>query len=339
MAEAEECVLGIPIADPEVLKATQFVLVSVGISAFFLVLELSQVAEQRGLTGLNRTEVAFWCLDTTRAVAITLSGYFGVKRSNRALLGCFCGISCLSAALSLGLAVRDSAVGAKAGTVALRAFAALFFSLGGYASFHLFRRAGEGALIGQPGSGKSSYVLLGIPMMDLQVLKATQGVFTSLGIMVCLLGSFVVVGAESAVSNAAFRSLWLCCLGIVLSMSYTAIFGVKRSSITLLSCFSCICGSLCVFFFFVAMLTGLACGRRCPTAIIFNVFVLGILFSALRNSRILRLKIAEGVALTAAPQQEAEEARELPATRLGAAQEPEGAPAEPADVSVELPQT
>jgi len=317
----EESVLGLAIGDPEVLKATQFVLTSVGITAFFLLLELMHVLEQQGLHDLTSLDKFLWAVDTLRAIATTVSGYLGIKWSNRIFLGCFCGVSILSSVMALITSFYDLQHSVPAGFLVLRFFACLFFAMGGYFSWILFQRAKDGALIGGDGSSvnKDAYSLLGIPMMDLQVLKATQWVFTSLGIVVCLLGSFVIIGFQDALWQGKLTFLWFFCLGVVVSMSYTAVFGIMRSSMSLLACFICLSGSLCTFFIVGTVLTILLCeklGMHCLTSVIFNLFVVGVFGSALQNATTLRRKIATGVSLTATIRDE-EEMGTVPAARLG----------------------
>jgi len=328
----EEFVLGLAIGDPEVLKAAQFVKTSVGITAFFLVLELVHVLEQRGFVGMSHSEIFLWVLDTLRALAITISGYLGVKFSSRIFLGCFCGISILSSGMALVTTLRDLKQAAPVGLVVLRFFACLFFAMGGYFSWKLFERAKEGSLIGGDGSkatDKQAYSLLGIPMMDLQVLKATQSVFTSLGIVVCLLGSFVIIGAEGALVHAHFLSLWIFCVLIVVSMSYTAVVGVMRSNRSLLSCFCVISGALFGFFGLGTLMTILSCGRHCLTITIFDLFVVGVFGMALQNAAILRRKVEEGVSLTATVQVQ-QETGPVPAETVGAGASVEPSPSKDA---------
>lgn len=317
----EEFVLGLAIGDPEVLKAAQFVKTSVGITAFFLILELVHVLEQQGLRGLSQSEKFFWVVNTARAVVLTISGYLGVKLSSRTCLGCFCGISILSSGTALVTTLHNLRQAAPVGLVVLRFFACLFFAMGGYFSWKLYERSKEGALIGGDGSkasDKQAYSLLGIPMMDLQVLKATQSVFTSLGIVVCLLGSFVIVGAEGALVHAHFLSLWLFCVLVVSSMSYTAVAGIMRSNKALLSCFCVISGTLCGFFAVGTLMTILACGHHCLTIIVFDLFVVGVFGVALQNATTLKLKIMEGVSLTAIIQVQEETTEPVPAQCVGA---------------------
>mmetsp|Transcript_27983 Transcript_27983/g.55018 ORF Transcript_27983/g.55018 Transcript_27983/m.55018 type:complete len:346 (-) Transcript_27983:142-1179(-) len=319
---SEESVLGLAIGDPEVLKATQFVLTSVGITAFFLVLELMHVFEVQGFHDWTHLEVFLWVIDTLRALAITVSGYLGIKWSHRIFLGCFCAISLISSLVALITCLSDFFSGVVAGVVVLRFFASVFFALGGYFSWMLFQRAKEGALIGGGGStpaNKDAYSLLGIPMMDLQVLKATQSVFTSLGIVVCLLGSFVIVGFQGAITEGKFTILWFFCLGIVISMSYTAVTGITRSSSAMLTCFICLSGSFCGFFLLATLLTVLTCGTYCLTSVMFDLFVVGVFGTALQSAMFLRRKLAEGVSLTATIQDDGEEELgPVPAERLGA---------------------
>jgi len=318
----EEFVLGLAIGDPEVLKAAQFVKTSVGITAFFLVIELVHVLEQRGFTGMSQSEIFVWAVDTVREVVIIISGYLGVKLSSRICLGCFCGMSILSSGIAVVSTLKDLKQAAPVGLVVLRFFASVFFAMGGYFSWKLFERAKDGALIGGDGSqatDKQAYSLLGLHMMDLQVLKATQSVLTSLGIIVCLLGSFVIIGAEGALLHSHFLSLWVFCVLVVLSMSYTAIAGIMRSSKPLLSCFCAISGTLCGFFGLGTLMTMLSCGSRCLTIIVFDLFVVGVFGMALQNAMILKTKVVQGVPLTATiqVQEEKEETGPVPAELVG----------------------
>lgn len=320
------------------LKATQFVLTSVGISAFFLLIELMHVLEAQGLHDMTNLDLFLWVIDTLRAVVITVSGYLGIKWSNRNFLGCFCAVSILSSVMALITAFADFMHSAPVGFLVLRVFACLFFAIGGYFSWLLFQRAKDGTLIGGGGSSasnKDAYSLLGIPMMDLQVLKATQWVFTSLGIVVCLLGSFVIIGFQGALLEGKFTFLWFFCLGVVGSMSYTAVIGIMRSSAGLLSCFMCLSGSLCCFFGFGTVITIVTCGLHCLTSTIFDLFVVSVFASALHNATILRRKIKEGVSLTATIQED-EEMGQVPADRLGAGTADEPPPPGEEDIGNEV---
>jgi len=323
---AEEFVLGLAIGDPEVLKAAQFVQTSVGITGFFLILELVHVLEQQGFQGMSHFDIFLWVVETSRAVVITISGYLGMKFSSQTFLGCFCGISIVSSGVALLTSFSDMWHGAAVGFVVLRFFACLFYAMGGYFSFKLFQRAKMGDLIGCGGSNATdtqAYSLLGIPMIDMQVLKATQLVFTSLGIVVCLLGSFVIVGAEGALVHASLLPLWMFCVLVVLSMSYTAVAGVVNSNKALLSFFCIISGSLSGVFGIGTVTTMMTCGIHCLTTTIFDFFVVGVFSTAVHNAAILRKKLVEGVSLTATVQDQ-EEMRAVPAQRVGV-----GTPDEP----------
>jgi len=299
--EDEESVLGIPVCDPDVLKASQFVLVSVGITAFFLVMELSQVAEQRGLRNLSTSEVILRVVDMVRALFMIVSGYVGAKRSNRCLLGLFCMITVLSCLESAGSGVYAIRQHEKAGIVALQFFSSVFFMIAFHYSRFLFVQAGVGALSGMPrrDGAHGQYEMLGVQLLDLKVLKATQMVFTSVGIVVGILGSFVIVGAESAFSSSNVRGFWLICLGICLSMMYTSYFGVKRSNIALLSCFVTISGALCSLSVVFTLVAVMACGTLCLSFVLFWAGVSVVFGVALKNAQFLRSRANTGVVLTA----------------------------------------
>merc|ERR1719443_2833421 len=110
-------------------------------------------------------------------------------------------------------------------------------------SWFLCRRLGQGVTLTQRPSGDAEYALLGIPMMDIQVLRSTQSLFTSTSIIVALLGSFLVITPPSP-RKMFLGVMWFCCLSIVGTLSGSAYFGVKRSSAKLLDLYSCVSTTL-----------------------------------------------------------------------------------------------
>eukprot|EP00929_Paragymnodinium_shiwhaense_P091648 TRINITY_DN51551_c0_g1_i2.p1 TRINITY_DN51551_c0_g1~~TRINITY_DN51551_c0_g1_i2.p1 ORF type:complete len:367 (-),score=82.21 TRINITY_DN51551_c0_g1_i2:498-1598(-) len=315
----EEEVLGISIADPEVLKATQFVLVSVGITAFFLALELVHVIETQGAKELHGLEAVLWVLDMLRAAVMVGSGYAGVKRSDRSLLGLFYFLCCISFVWSVGSAVVDLAESATPELIVLQSFEALFFLIGSVYSRFLWREAEKRSLQAGSVEGEDSkgYSLLGIPMMDLKVLKATQLVFTALGIIFCVLGSAVVVGAKNAIANrGSSREFWFFCIGLLTSMTGSGYYGVKRSSTVLLSIFFGISVSLFMLFALGTFMTLLSCSEECLTMLFMLTGIDGVLLVAAKGSWYLRDKAAQGTVLTA-PRKHRTSA--VPATSVGTA--------------------
>merc|ERR1712146_242231 len=102
-------------------------------------------------------------------------------------------------------------------------------------------------------------------MMDMQVLKATQMVFTCLAIVASILGSIVVRGFEGAISDASFRIVWLACLAVLCALCFSGYYGVKKSDARLLGFFSYVSGSLFTMFSAIALLTAATCGGECLT--------------------------------------------------------------------------
>merc|ERR1719356_1609082 len=119
--------------------------------------------------------------------------------------------------------------------------------------------------------------------MDLKVLKATQNVFTSLGISMGIFGTTVIVGAESAISNESFRTFWVTCLCLIVSMAYTGYFGVKYSKVQLLACFSAINAVLCCLASVTAAFVVLFCGFKCTSMAVFWIGVTMVWFSAMKS--------------------------------------------------------
>eukprot|EP00927_Polykrikos_kofoidii_P007312 TRINITY_DN12994_c0_g1_i1.p1 TRINITY_DN12994_c0_g1~~TRINITY_DN12994_c0_g1_i1.p1 ORF type:complete len:364 (-),score=53.76 TRINITY_DN12994_c0_g1_i1:362-1453(-) len=300
----EEDVLGIPISDPRVLKATQFVLVSVGITAFYFILDVSYVVQRRGFGGFTRYETLLVLIEISRNFALIVSGYVGVKRSSRFLLGAFVLLCLLACALSLifsSYAFWIADPPEPVGNFVLEILQAAFFAVGAYHCGFLFRECKYGSLQIARDSGATSdsnYSLLGIQMMDLKVLKATQIVFTSLGIMICIFGSVLVVGAEGALSHANIREGWFLCFGIVMFMGCAGYCGVKKSSPTLLSLFflaSCVFASLFMLGF---LLIGIACPFACSSAVVFCAGLTIVFAFAAKGSWFLRSKALSGSGLT-----------------------------------------
>merc|ERR1740117_1351577 len=141
-----EDVLGISISDPEILKATQFLVASISVNAFFLVIDLVNVIEQQGLHGLDNVQIVFWAVDTPIAALMVFSGYVGVKKSNGKLLGTFYYLSVLAITTSIGQAIHDIYAKLRFGEVLLQFLAALFFAAGGHFARFLRDEASRGSL-------------------------------------------------------------------------------------------------------------------------------------------------------------------------------------------------
>jgi len=299
---AEEEVFGISITDPDVLKATQFVLVCVGITAFFLSVELVAVVEHHGLNDFSRFEVIWWTFDMVRCSLLILSGYLGVKKSSRGVLLLFFVLSLVSSIESIAEAIYDIIVEDEAGLVTLQFCESAYFLVAMYYARFLWKRARERSLQDAPSDESSvplSYSLLGIEMMDIKVLKATQMVFTSLAIVGSILGSFVVRGAEGAATDSSFRVAWLSCVALLLSLGFSGYYGVKKSNPKLLNFFASLSGTLFGLFVIISLLTATACGGQCMTAVFFGFGIAGILGVATKNAIFLKTKALEGTILTA----------------------------------------
>eukprot|EP00971_Amphidinium_carterae_P344312 6484634-Amphidinium_carterae.1 len=207
-AYEEENVLGISIADPEILKSTQWVLTSVSITIFFLGIqlfeELDEATKQLGEAAEPQQAVDFldlfwWLVDTMVQATLVLSGYVGVKRSNRSLLACFWLLSMVSCMESLGEVVEGVISKARVGLITVRACEVIFYGVGVHHGRFLWREAGgRSSLQERSTASRSSYNMLGIPVVNLRVLRSTQALFTSVGILSCILGQFIIVTAESA---------------------------------------------------------------------------------------------------------------------------------------------
>jgi len=297
-------VFGISIADPDVLKATQFVLTATGINLFVLVMELLSAFEEHGIRSTGAVMALIWVLDVVRCTLLVFSGYKGIRRSDGFLLGCFCCISVASGFIAVACSIFELFAGPKGVSISLAAWYAMnsaFFFAMAYASWFLRAMVADGSLLTQRSQTTNTYSLFGIEMMDMKVLKMTQTLFISLGIVVFILGSIVVAGVEPALRAKGFGHAWLLWIASITGLlMVSGYYGVKRSSERLLCCFSCISGSLFFCFTFMLVMTLIICaGYRCPTAAVFCFGMSGLLYTAMRNSILLRRKALEGVILTA----------------------------------------
>lgn len=290
-------VLGISILDPEVLKATQVILVAVGITAFFLVLDLVIVIETEGLRGLSRVEVFLWIIDTAKSIFMIFSGHAGVKKSSSFLLGCFCLLSIVSCGAELTSGALDITKHARATSFMLHFFAAVFYAVAVYFSRFLWVEAREGSLHDglKTGSDRGGYTVLGIALPNLQFLKITQRLFTSLGIIICILGSVLIISLDQVLIDAPARMAFACCFITMMSLSYSGYFGVKKSSAGLLACFSCISGVSCTFLLLVTVFAVWTCTAECMVTLVINVGVTGVFGVATSSAWYLRRMVKAGM--------------------------------------------
>jgi len=183
-AEEEERILGVTVAAPRVLKAIQVMLVSVAVGDLLLLSELIEVAETRGLKGTSHFERTLWVMDVLRALAMTVSSYLGVRKDSARLLGLACALSMASAFTTV--CVFCTGVFFSSGVVVsyivpMQLTAAVLFAVGAHQSWVLRNKAMVCSLFSaQPGGvSRDGYVMLGMPMIDLKVLRWTQMLFTA----------------------------------------------------------------------------------------------------------------------------------------------------------------
>jgi len=158
--------------------------------------------------------------------------------------------------------------------------------------------------------------VLGMPLMDIKIVKATQMVFTSLGIIISVLGVVVIVGAGDAMTDSQFRIFWLILVSIVISLAWSGYYGVRRSNPALLGCFCHICAVLMAMFGMMSFMVMMAAGTTAPlSAMVFLFGVTGVFWLALQNAWFLREKSLSGVSLTAPSVVDQDQ---MPPTQIGA---------------------
>mmetsp|Transcript_85543 Transcript_85543/g.242599 ORF Transcript_85543/g.242599 Transcript_85543/m.242599 type:complete len:323 (+) Transcript_85543:162-1130(+) len=302
----EESVLGISIADPEVLKATQVVLASVGITAFFFALDLISFVEQSRLSTFSAGGAFLWVVDSAKTVFMIFAGHAGVKNSNSKLLCGFFLLSVLSCGVDLVTAAYYMTQPRLAGSVMMHLFAAVFYAIGGHYSRFLWVQARENSLCGSSNGGSvtEGYTMLGIPLMSLQVLKTTQRLFTSLGVIVCILGSVIVVDLEDSILNGELRLIWPISTVVTAGLVWSGYYGVKRASARLLFWFSCVTGFSAMFFTLVSIYTLLACTTECVTLACVLFGTTAVFGIAARSALYLTGQAEAGMILTVARPEE-----------------------------------
>jgi hypothetical protein len=236
-------------------------------------------------------------------VLLAFSGYFGVKRSSRALLLGFFIVALVSCIESILEAIYDIYVQDPVGFVTLSFCEALFFIVAMHYARFLWKTSRERDLPEAPPDGfdaSAGYSLLGMRMLDIKVLKATQLLFTSLAIVASIFGSIVIRGAEGALGSEGWRAGWLIMFGTIVSLVFSGYFGVNNSNAGLLFCFSAISCTLLIMFGIISVLTALSCyGEGCWTIVFFGLGLTTILGIAIKNANFLTDRIKGGTILTA----------------------------------------
>lgn len=301
--ETAEDVLGISMLDPDILKATQFVMVTVFTTLFFLVVQLTATFERSGFADFTKIEIAWWIVDVTIMSCLTCFGYFGVKRSNRSFLAAFFFLSFLAFVENVveGAYIFSSDQTEVVGEVVLCCMQALYFVLGMHYSRYLWREAGRRSLNeAAPGTGSqtTAYSLMGIHMLDMKVLKATQRVFTSIAIVASVFGSWLIAIAQPMLTDESSRPAWLIIMGLFLFWIFSGYFGVRLSRAGLLRCFSSVALVFSSFFGFFFVVGLFYCPVYCKTqAVLF--FGIALAFGvAWRSSIYLKDQACAGVVLT-----------------------------------------
>jgi len=302
--EEDEVVLGIPMTDPGVLKATQFVMSAVGVTAYFLVMDLIEIADLKSFyLGAQTTfHTAFKAIGLTRAVLLVFTGYFGIKWSNVCLIGSFVALSLFGFLEMVVVGGYFAYLHEDVGSVLLCCFEAAFFLVAVHYSYFLFSEARVGSLQkARPSKNSLEYTLLGIPVMDMKVLKATQRLFTSIGIIGSILGFQVLLSAETVVKDMSSSGFWFVTITIVLSLGLSGYYGVKRSNYNLLSLFCCITIGLLAFSILTSLLSFIACivfeSKGCISVLSFLISFMLVLLLAIKNALYLRDKAVMGTIL------------------------------------------
>ena len=171
----------------------------------------------------------------------------------------------------------------------------------------LHAKAAHGSILTSKDSLKSEeYELLGLPMMDIAVFRATLVLFTSNAITFVIFGLHVVYMFESAIfgddTTSSARAGYVTFVSVWMTLALSAYFGVKRSSTGLLGLHFCIAASLASLL--IIELSSLLLGRRTPhggnrsrAAVITAGFAL-VLASSASSAQVLRAKVYSGVNLT-----------------------------------------
>jgi len=237
-----------------------------------------------------------------RCVFLILTGYFGVKRSSRGLLLCFFLLSLFSCGLVVFSSIYEITTSEiEIGEITLEFFEALYFLVAMHYSRFLWKESRERSLLDAPPDGslnESGYTMLGINMLDMKVLKATQLLFTSLAIIGSIFGIVIVHDFQGATKDKNALIGWLMCVIFLVSLGYSGYFGVKRSSSNLLCFFSIISGSLGALFFATTTFTAFLCIPSCLAIVMFGYGITGVLWIAVSNAFYLMRKASTGTALS-----------------------------------------
>jgi hypothetical protein len=295
--EVEEVLPGIAIGDPSTLKAVQILMSLIGLVGFFLAIQLTELLSAQSLPPLA------WIYAVSHLSALVGSGYVGVRRSSRTFLlifGVLAGI--IGLLLSFFLVTWIMRGRATVEGVVIQTMEVLAFSTMVYYAKVLHAKAGHGSLLSSRRSRSEEYQLLGLPMMDIAVFRATLVLFTSLAIVFAVFGTLAVLMFNAALlgdhTPMAVRITYLGFVSMWLTLTLSAYFGVKLSSSGLLGLHVCLAASLCGLFTFEVSLLLLLCGFPCSQAAVIAGAFAFVFASSSYSAAVLRGKVYKGVNLT-----------------------------------------
>jgi hypothetical protein len=298
-------VLGLPMQDPAILKGTQMVSALIWVEVFlFCEYIITSIA-----AGVIYVPVV------VIFVALPLCGYFGILYSSSKLLRCFACLALVQAmlwsvvtVLVIGLMVftppADDSLHQDAEHVVLLVFLSASYSTMTYWGYWLAEKVKGGVVLpSKRKQNQSDYFMLGMQMMDMQILQEVQNLFNASWLVFFFMIYLAVALFDSAVYSilmGEFIFFFLYCIsfGLMACMVHAAFIGVKKNDMKLLMRSSYIGSAFCFLFTLFASVFIVMCGGPCFHEW-FLLFYIAFAFgwSAL-HARKLRGRVEAGAQLT-----------------------------------------
>merc|ERR1719201_1258517 len=241
MDDIEVFVLGVPMTDPQVLRATQTVFALIWVDFFFLCDYMLFAIEQGQI---NLIVLLLFIL-------LPCTGYFGILYNSSGLLRCFgCLTGCEGFFWTIAVmvimnvmfttSVTDDSIHQHAEYTLLFIFHAVSYNVLAYYGCFLATKVEQGAALpARRRNNREDYNILGLQVSDMRTLQDVQNLFNSSWLVFFFMLYFSVALFDHAVESVikgtfyiflvycAFIGLWLC-------MVHGVFLGVKKNDAALL---------------------------------------------------------------------------------------------------------
>jgi hypothetical protein len=304
--DVEVFVMGVPMTDPQILRATQTIFALITVDFFFLCDYLLMSFE------LGEVQPLVLLL----FVLLPATGYFGILNNSAGLLRCF-GCLTLTQALmwTLGILIAvtlivftrpgENSIHQHSEYLLLFIFHAVSYNVLAYYGCFLASEVEKGAALPsrRRRHNREDYNILGLQVADMRTLQDVQNLFNASWLVFFFMLYFSVALFDHAVASVlkgtfTVALIYTVFVGSWVGMVHGSFFGVKRNDGALLGRAALIGTLFFVAFFTIALSFIFGGGFQYYRQAIFALYVAFAFYWLASHARKLRNKVLEGAKLT-----------------------------------------